>query len=103
MSRYIDADKFIEWLDVGHLRSPSEICYCEGDVKVMIDMQPTADVVEVVRCKDCKYYTAHYYGSYGDYGRCDHPQQEYDIECFDMWVSTNPDDFCSYGERREDK
>ena len=47
MSRYIDADKFIEWLDVGHLRSPSEICYCEGDVKVMIDMQPTADVVEV--------------------------------------------------------
>ena len=47
MKRYIDADKFIEWLDVGHLRSPSEICYCEGDVKTMIDMQPTADVVEV--------------------------------------------------------
>ena len=44
MARYIDADKFIEWLDVGHLRSPSEICYSEGDVKVMIDMQPTADV-----------------------------------------------------------
>ena len=53
MPRYIDADKFIKWLDVGHLRSPSEICYSEGDVKVMIDMQPTADVVEVVRCKDC--------------------------------------------------
>ena len=44
MARYIDADKFIEWLDVGHLRSPSEICYSEGDVKVMIDMQPTAEV-----------------------------------------------------------
>lgn len=43
--RYISADKFIEWLDVGHLRSPSEICYCEGDVKTMIDMQPTVDVV----------------------------------------------------------
>ena len=56
MSRYIDADKFISWLDVGHLRSPSEICYCEGDVKTMIDMQPTADVVEVVRCKDCKWW-----------------------------------------------
>lgn len=53
MPRYIDADKFIKWLDVGHLRSPSEICYSEGDVKVMIDMQQTADVVEVVRCKDC--------------------------------------------------
>ena len=47
MSRYIDADKFVEWLDVGHLRSPSEICYCEGDVKTMIDMQPAADGVEV--------------------------------------------------------
>jgi hypothetical protein len=47
MSRYIDADKFIRWIDVGHLRSPSEICYCEEDVKGMIDMQPTADVVEV--------------------------------------------------------
>ena len=57
MARYIDADKFIEWLDVGHLRSPSEICYSEGDVKVMIDMQPTADVApkseEGAECPTC--------------------------------------------------
>lgn len=53
MPRYIDADKFIKWLDIGHLRLQSEICYSEGDVKVMIDMQPTADAAEVVRCKDC--------------------------------------------------
>lgn len=53
MPRYIDADGFIKWLAVGDLRSPSEICYSEGDVKTMIDMQPTADVVEVVRCSDC--------------------------------------------------
>lgn len=43
-NRYIDADKFIEWLDIGHLRSPSEICYSEEDVKVMIDMQPTVNI-----------------------------------------------------------
>lgn len=60
------------------------------------------DVVEVVRCKDCKYYTEHYEGTYGEYGRCDHPQQEYEVECYDMWVATDPDDFCSYGERREE-
>lgn len=63
------------------------------------------DVVEVCRCKDCKYYTEHYdfpYGGYSEYGRCDHPQQEYDTECFDMWVTTLPDDFCSYGERRQE-
>lgn len=41
MSRHIDADKFIEWLDVGHLRSPIEKCFSEYDVKAMIDMQPT--------------------------------------------------------------
>jgi hypothetical protein len=61
-----------------------------------------SNTVEVVRCRDCKYYTEHYRGLYGDYGRCDHPQQEYDIECDDMWVVTNPDDYCSYGERREE-
>ena len=43
--RLIDADEFIKWLDVGHLRSPSEVCYSEGDVKVMIDIQPTVDPV----------------------------------------------------------
>ena len=46
--RLIDADEFIDWLDVGHLRSPSEVCYSEGDVKVMIDMQPTIEAVPVV-------------------------------------------------------
>ena len=61
----------------------------------------SSDVVEVVRCKDCKYYTEHYQDTYGEYGRCDHPQQNYEIECFDMWVETDPDDYCSYGERKE--
>lgn len=44
MSRYIDADKFIEWLDVGHLRSPSEKCLSENDVKAMIELQPTVNL-----------------------------------------------------------
>lgn len=46
MARYIDADKFIDWLDVGHYRPPDELCLSEGDVKDFIDLQPTADVVE---------------------------------------------------------
>ena len=44
MARYIDADRFIEWLDVGHLRSPSEKCLSENDVKAMIELQPTVDL-----------------------------------------------------------
>lgn len=50
------------------------------------------DFVEVVRCRDCKFYTI------GDY-RCDHPEM-YGEDCYDFWLETNEDDFCSYGERK---
>lgn len=46
---------------------------------------PTVDAVEVVRCKDCKYFDS-------DMERCDggeHP--------------TMPDAFCSWAERRSDE
>lgn len=39
--RLIDADKFLEWLDIGHLRQPSEICLSELNVKKMIELQST--------------------------------------------------------------
>lgn len=95
MSRYIDADNFIEWLDVGHLRSPSEICYCEGDVKTMIDMQPTADVVEVVRCKDCKHLTV--VNNESIYARCEKTGY-----IFWSFETDTREHFCAYGERREE-
>ena len=50
---------------------------------------PAADVMEVVRCKDCKhYYNAQcYHPSYGD----------------DCAINTKraEEDFCSYGERKD--
>lgn len=48
MSRYIDADELIEFVSRFRLDSRERI-------KAIIDAQPTADVVEVVRCKDCKH------------------------------------------------
>ena len=85
MPRYIDADKFIKWLDVGHLRSPSEICYSEGDVKVMIDMQPTADVVEVVRCKGCMFWRG----------------KDHDGVCIENGLATRMEnEFCSRGKKK---
>ena len=45
---------------------------------------PAADVVEVVRCKDCKHRT--------EYGNCGHPRQK------GVLPSAYPFDFCSYGE-----
>lgn len=40
--RLIDADEFIRWIDLGHLRHPSELCFSELDVVNMINHQPTA-------------------------------------------------------------
>ena len=45
---------------------------------------PAADVVEVVRCRDCKHRT--------EYGNCGHPRQK------GVLPSAYPFDFCSYGE-----
>ena len=48
----------------------------------------TADVVEVVRCKDCEHYCANY---------CTR-----DIKGRTNMFYMNVDDFCSYGERKTD-
>jgi hypothetical protein len=52
---------------------------------------PAADVAEVVRCKDCKYYKQNPYGEDGQ-KMC---------QCWIDWLSTDNNDFCSYGERKE--
>ena len=59
-----------------------------------VEMAPTVDAVEVVRCKDCIHYCqTRAYGS--TYMGC---------EVFDganeIPYETEPDDFCSYGERK---
>lgn len=53
---------------------------------------PSADVVEVVRCKDCKnnYITTHNHGKQDD-PRCDFTDRHLSLA-----------DFCSRGERRMD-
>lgn len=53
------------------------------------------DKVEVVRCKDCEHYNP-------ESQRCNHPNLDYDVECYEHWINVCPDDFCSYGERRSD-
>lgn len=57
---------------------------------------PTVDAVEVVRCKDCKHCDTFY------------PRKEIGKEPTQVWYCDRyrchrePDDFCSYGERRAD-
>ena len=57
----------------------ADALYLDG-VMELIDSVPSADVVEAVRCKDCKWHDS-----------VDGPMRQCDI--------TDDDDFCSYGER----
>ena len=50
---------------------------------------PAADVVEVVRCKDCLYSTERY----------GHMECIHGVSYRNTW--NKPDFFCSYGERKE--
>lgn len=51
----------------------------------------SADVVEVVRCKDCKWWEKG--KDYTPY--CSHPVDG-------LFIAENENNFCSYGERREE-
>lgn len=54
----------------------------------------TVDVVEVVRCAQCKYFGKEVAGYYDDEYYCTNPVGLDDI--------VKPDDFCSYGVRRDE-
>ena len=41
--RAIDGDALIDWIDPGHLRHPSELCFSESDVVNMINHAPTIE------------------------------------------------------------
>ena len=76
LSKYIDVDKVCLQC-IAHHMCNEENC--------IVAQQPTADVVEVVRCKDCRY--------------CE-------IGNKDGWCNLNDcivylDDFCSNGERMD--
>lgn len=83
MPEYIDRKKIRYFFELG------EDTAIEGRsvaYKTMIDSMPTEDVVPVVRCIDCKYLM------FSDcYGECSRGY---------MGI-VRPDDYCSYGERKD--
>lgn len=98
--RLIDANKLIDFIDVGHLRHPGELCYSEVDVANILLHAPTVDAVEVVRCRECKHHR--------DKNEQERKYLAEDIlictspdATEDCWNAVWPDHFCSYGERKE--
>ena len=107
MSRYIDADalekhKFVSWTvpEFFNEKSSEQQAYQLGwnnAIEAIMENEPKADVVEVVRCKDCKhkYYT---YAMVQD----DNSIRLKKILCCLHRGEYNPNFYCSFGERRED-
>lgn len=78
--RLIDANALIK-------EANSDGAYGYVDAKQIADA-PTVDAVEVVRCMDCKHCDPENY-------HCDHPMGTA------APLKRKPDDFCSYGERKD--
>lgn len=91
MSRYIDADAYrAKWADIFDSAYGDSCCEM---FKKSIDEQPTADVVEVVRCRDCTWWKSIFSWNGKEHKVCVRDSSEPPRE---------QNDFCSYGERRED-
>lgn len=94
--RLIDADAY-KALHCKKCPSDCGVCslvYGKDDMCGLIDQAPTIDAVPVVRCKDCKWFADNNGGEW--YG-C----QMYQVIRITPEDAPKPDDFCSYGERRE--
>lgn len=77
INSFISTEKHTDFYNCGY-----DDCICA--VQDTIEDMPEADVVEVVRCKDCKYYIQ---------GTCTHPY----IRHF-----TEDNNYCSYAERKNE-
>lgn len=92
MPRYIDADALVSILNAKADMANTDAKPLFSYVARMVNHLPAADVVEVVRCRDCKHY---------DDGICQLHSEEPDQYGGGFNMDMLENDFCSYGERKE--
>jgi hypothetical protein len=101
MSRYIDADKLTVYFETlakqAEVEGLHNMAHVHNRCLKIIEDAPTADVVEVVRCKDC------IHARNMPLGLCYLHTEPYDNAKGYKGdaVCVEPDDYCSYGERSE--
>ena len=88
MARLIDADRAIEIVRSQGVAHPNAY-HLTNYATLILREAPTVDAVEVVQCKDCKHYEIH------------KPKVLENCERNGYIIPMKPDDFCSYGERKE--
>ena len=88
MARLIDADRAMEIVHNQGIAHPNAY-HLTNYVTLILREAPTVDAVEVVRCRDCKHYEIH------------KPKVLENCERNGYIIPMKPNDFCSYGERKD--
>ena len=78
MSRYIDADKVLQF-----------ISRLTGAIPLVLLREIEKNGIDIVRCKECKWSEPNREG-------------DYDCKCHIPIFRVSADDFCSYGEVRDE-
>ena len=94
MSRYIDVNK-VKLKGIAVFDENLDALIPLSDVRKALALTPTADVVAVVRCKDCKHLTV--INNESAYARCEKTGY-----IFWSFRTDTREHFCAYGERKED-
>ena len=95
MAEYINKKDLIDFIKDTRQRLPhdSKDFFTRDNMLLnfeqIVSQMPTADVVEVVRCKDCKWRGTE---------KC---AMFYECDCGEQHTWEIDDDFCSYGERAD--
>lgn len=87
-----DAIDNLDWIDGGG----GKIYVRQTELVDAIDSIPAVDAVEVLRCRDCKYFEIHVVNDY-DIGEVEL------TSCAAFGIGDiHSDDYCSFGQRREE-
>ena len=90
MAKYIDVENVdLETIHTSHMGYSSN-----ADIAEWLNDQPTADVVEVVRCKDCK-------RCYEKRTKLNNQLMRFCMRIDGNEYQVNANDFCSYGTPKE--
>ena len=89
MARLIDADRALEIVRGQGIEHPNAY-HLTNYATLILREAPTVDAAPVVRCRDCKHYEIH------------KPKVLENCERNGYIIPMKPDDFCSYGERKNE-
>lgn len=101
MAEYIERERLLRRFNIDDMMNVNGTLISLRDAREKISNFPAADVVPVVRCKDCKHYApeieycgihSHFVTRNGDFCYPDESSE---------WKTFSPADYCSQGERGE--